>query len=92
MQHMMETLMKETTAFRADGTYTARIAEVLRNAASAPWVQELSPAKQRFVQQTMAQLTESGIFLSPEQQARKAQIELDEPRRPRGSTERPRHS
>ena len=77
MQHMMETLMQETTAFRADGTYTARIAEVLRNAASAPWVQELSPAKQRFVQQTMAQLTESGIFLSPEQQARKAQIELE---------------
>lgn len=77
MQHMMNDLMKESTAYSAQGLHGARIAEVLREAAAAPWVQQLSPAKQRFVQQIMAQMSDSGLYLPPAQQVRKAQIEQE---------------
>lgn len=77
MQHMMETLMQETTAYNAEGLHGARIAQVLREAAQAPWVKQLSPAKQRFVQQSLDVMRDSGLFLAPEQQMRKAQIEQE---------------
>lgn len=77
MQHMMDTLMQEVTLHNAEGLHSAQIAQVLMQAADAPWVKQLSPAKQRYVQQTLNALRDSGILLSPKQQQRKAQIEQE---------------
>ncbi|MBR2125243.1 MAG: hypothetical protein IJ943_00735 [Akkermansia sp.] len=77
MQHMMDTLMQESTNHSAEGLHAPRIAQVLQQAGNAPWVQQLSPEKQRFVQQTLRQLRDSGLTLTPEQQVRKAQIEQE---------------
>ncbi len=48
---------------------------VIRNAAAQPWVKELSPAKQRFVQQVVDNFRDQGADLSPEQKKRKKEIE-----------------
>lgn len=77
MQHMMDTLMQEVTLHNAESLHSAQIAQVLMQAADAPWVKQLSPAKQRYVQQTLNALRDSGILLSPKQQQRKAQIEQE---------------
>ncbi len=77
MQRMMDKLMQLTTTYSAEGLHSARIAQVLQQAATAPWVSELSPAKQRFIQQTLADMHDSGLLLTPEQQVRKAQIEQE---------------
>lgn len=77
VQHMMYDAHTAMMEFRADSTYTARIAEVLRSAAQAPWVEQLSPAKQHFVHQTITSLRDSGLYLTPEQQKRKAAIETE---------------
>ncbi len=77
MQHMMDTLMQETTTYSAEGLHAPRIVQVLQAAAAAPWVQELSPAKQRFVQQTLNRMQDSGLSLPVEKQIRKAQLEQE---------------
>lgn len=77
MQRMMSRIMAETTAYKAEGVHAERIARVLQEAAAAPWVAGLSPARQRFVQQTMQGLRDSGVLLPPEKQARKAEIEKE---------------
>ncbi len=75
MQVMMDTLMQHIAAYRAKTSHTARVATVLKEAAGAPWVRELSPARQRFVNQTIEELAAKGLYLSPEKQQRKAEIE-----------------
>ncbi len=77
MQHMMNKLLQETTTYSAEGLHGAQIAKVLQQTANAPWVKDLSPAKQRFIQQTLAGMHDSGLTLSPEKQVRKAQIEQE---------------
>lgn len=77
MQRMMSRIMAESTAYKAEGLHAARIAQVLQEAADAPWVKSLSPARQRFVQQTLQSMRDSGLFLTPEQQTRKAAIEKE---------------
>lgn len=77
MQRMMSRIMAVSTAYKAEGLHAERIAQVLREAAEAPWVAELSPARRRFVQQTLRSMRDSGLFLSPEKQARKADIEKE---------------
>ena len=77
MQQMMSRIMAEATAYKAEGLHATRIAQVLRESANAPWVKELSPARQRFVQQTLQSMNDSGLFLTPEQQTRKAAIEKE---------------
>ena len=77
MQRMMSQIMADSTAYKAEGLHADRIAQVLREAAAAPWVAELSPARQRFVQQTMQSMRDSGIFLTPDKQERKAAIEKE---------------
>ena len=77
MQNMMDTLLQETTNYTAEGLHAPRIVEVLLAASTAPWVQELSPAKQRFVQQTLNNMHKCGLMLPQEQQVRKAQIEQE---------------
>ena len=77
MQRMMSQIMTESTAYKAEGLHADRIVQVLYKAASAPWVAELSPARQRFVQQTIQSMRDSGLLLPPDKQARKAAIEKE---------------
>ncbi|MBQ2379307.1 MAG: hypothetical protein II295_02835 [Akkermansia sp.] len=77
MQHMMDKLLQETTTYSAEGLHGPHIVQVLQQAATAPWVKELSPAKQRYVQQTLDSMRDSGLMLTPEQQVRKAQLEQE---------------
>lgn len=75
MQKMMSDIMAESTAYKAEGLQSPTIANVLRTAAQAPWVNSLSPAKKRFVEQTLNSMRDSGLYLSPDKQVRKATIE-----------------
>ena len=77
IQRMMADVHGEIVAFKAEGVHAQRIAEVLREASRAPWVAQLSPAKQRFVQQTVDAMRDTGLYLSPAQQERKAAIESE---------------
>lgn len=77
VRQMMYEVHGEISAFKAEGVHAQRIAEVLRTASQAPWVAQLSPAKQRFVQQTMNRMRDSGLYLTPEQQERKTAIESE---------------
>ena len=77
MQRMMSRITGEITVYKAEGDYNQQIVQVLRAAAAAPWVAELSPARKRFVQQTMQSMRDKGLFLTPEQQTRKATIEKE---------------
>lgn len=77
IQHAMYDIQNEIMSYKAEGLHAARIAQVLREASQAPWVAQLSPARQRFVQQTMDRLRDSGLYLTPEQQVRKAAIEKE---------------
>ncbi len=77
IQHMMYDVHGEIMSFKAEGLHTQRIAEVLRHAGQAPWVAQLSPAKQRFIQQTLAGMRNSGLCLTTPQQERKAAIEAE---------------
>ena len=72
-----ETLMPELTAFSADLIANEQLWKVISDAAQQPWVQDLSPAKQRYVQQVIDSFKDSGAALTPEQKARKAAIELE---------------
>ena len=75
IQQAMSQVTTDSTTYKAEGLHAQRIVQVLRDAANAPWVAELSPAKQRFVQQTLQSMRDSGLLLAPEQQVRKAAIE-----------------
>ena len=66
VQRIMYDVQGEIMAFRSTGMNVERIAGVLHAAAQAPWVAQLSPAQQRFVQQTMSRLRDRGLYLSPE--------------------------
>ena len=75
MRRMMSQIMTESSAYKAEGLHAGCIAQVLYEAASARWVAELSPARQRFVQLTVQSKRDSGLLLTPDKQARKAAIE-----------------
>lgn len=70
-------LAPELAAFQAEQLANARLWAVLKHAAAQPWVQQLSPARQRFVQQTMEQFTDAGVDLPADKKARKAAIEKE---------------
>lgn len=72
-----ETLMPEMSAFSASVIANEKLWEVISTAATQPWVRDLSPAKQRYVQQVVDSFKDSGAALSPEQKARKAAIDLE---------------
>ncbi len=71
-----ETLMPEMSAFSSSVIANEKLWAVISDAAQQPWVRDLSPAKQRFVQQVVDSFRDSGAALSPEQKARKAEIQL----------------
>ncbi len=69
-----EELMPEMSAFSASVTGNERLWATIKRAAAAPWVKELSPARQRFVQQVVDSFRDSGADLPPEKKARRAAI------------------
>ncbi len=69
-----EALIPELSAFSAEVTANERLWGVVKRAAAAPWVKELSAEKQRFVQQVYDSFKDSGADLPPAQKARKAEI------------------
>ncbi len=72
-----ETLMPEISTFSSSVIANEKLWAVISDAAQQPWVRDLSPAKQRFVQQVVDSFRDSGAALTPEQKARKAAIQLE---------------
>lgn len=70
-----EELMPLWNELDAEVLANEKLWAVMRHAAGQPWVKELSPAKQRFVQQIIDNFRDQGADLSPEQKARKTEIE-----------------
>ena len=77
LRDAMESLIPELTAFDAELLGNSQLWQVIKSAAAQPWVKQLSPAKQRFVQQTVDSFVDGGADLSPEAKARKAEIEQE---------------
>lgn len=77
LQQAMGHVIREVAASQSDRPELPRIRQLLHTAASAPWVQELSPAKQRYIRKVLLELHMAGAGLPPEQQARKAAIEQE---------------
>lgn len=77
MKRTMGQIAREVAVFKARNPYTPRIAQVLQEAARQPWVQELSPARQRFITQTINSMRQEGLYLDAAGQARKAAIERE---------------
>lgn len=72
-----EELMPELSAFSSAIIANEQLWKVISDAAQQPWVRDLSPAKQRFVQQVVDSFRDSGAALLPEQKARLAEIQLE---------------
>ncbi len=75
LRNAQESLISELNEFDARLIANDRLWAVIKNAAAQPWVKELSPAKQRFVQQTVDSFVDGGADLSAEKKVRKAAIE-----------------
>ena len=54
-----------------------RLWNVIRQAATSPWVRQLSAARQRYVQQVVDSFTDSGANLPADKKARKMEIEKE---------------
>lgn len=77
LQQAMGHIIREVAESQANRPELPRIWQLLNTAASAPWVQELSPAKQRYIRKVLLELQMAGAGLPPEQLARKAAIEQE---------------
>ncbi len=77
LRRVQEELIPELTAFDAELTANGQLWSVIKTAAAQPWVKELSPAKQRFVQQTVDGFVDGGADLPADKKARKAEIERE---------------
>ncbi len=77
LRRVQEQLIPELTAFDAEITANEQLWTVIKTAAAQPWVKELSPAKQRFVQQTIDGFVDGGADLPADKKARKAEIEQE---------------
>ena len=72
-----EELMADISAYSSSIIANERLWSVIKRAAAAPWVKELSPAKQRFVQQVVDSFRDSGADLPPEKKERLAAIKQE---------------
>ena len=75
LRQVQEELMPLWNELGAEVLANEKLWAVLRSAAAQPWVKELSPAKQRYVQQVIQNFHDQGADLSPEQKERKKEIE-----------------
>ncbi len=73
-REVINELMPEVVMFSSSITLNPQLYAVLKAAAAAPWVQQLSAVKQRFISETMLDLRESGAELSDEQKLRYTEI------------------
>ncbi len=73
-REVINELMPEVVMFSSSVTLNPQLYAVLKAAAAAPWVQELSPVKQRFIQETLMDFRESGAELNDEQKEEYTQI------------------
>ena len=74
LRAVQEELIPELSAFASEITADEKLWQVIKSAAAAPWVKELSPAKQRLITQVVDSFRDSGADLSPEQKKRLAEI------------------
>ncbi|MBQ1961301.1 MAG: hypothetical protein II349_07235 [Akkermansia sp.] len=72
-----EQLIREYAVYAADTPHHEAVWAVLEAAARAPWVSQLSPAKQHFIRRTMQRFRASGAHLNLEQRARKAALDAE---------------
>ncbi len=77
LREVINELMPEIVMFSTSVTLNPRLYAVLRAAAQQPWVTELSPVKQRFVAETLADFRENGAELSAEAKQRYAEISTE---------------
>ncbi len=74
LRKAQEELIPEMTAFSAEIIANEKLWQVIKQASAQPWVKELSPAKQRFIQQIVDAFHDSGADLSPQDKKRRAEI------------------
>lgn len=67
-------MQAELAKFQAESTDEAAIGDLLEKVAKAPWVQQLSPTRKRYVEQTMRRRQMGGTNLTPEKRKRLAEI------------------
>lgn len=74
---MEKQLMPEYTEFTSSIYTNAELWQVIRTAGAMPWVKELSPEKQRYVQMVLDTFRDQGADLDDAGKARKIQIEKE---------------
>lgn len=74
LREVVNELMPEVVIYTSSVTLNPQLYAVLKNAAACPWVQQLSPAKQRFIAETLADFRENGADLTDEQKTRYAEL------------------
>ena len=77
LRDVITELMPEVVMYASSVTLRPDLYAALKKAAQQPWVQELSPVRQRFISETLADCRESGAELSPEQKQRYAEISTE---------------
>ena len=74
LREVVNELMPEVVIYSSSVTLNPQLYAVLKQAATCPWVEELSPVKRRFVEETLADFRENGAELTPEQKQRYAEL------------------
>ncbi len=77
LRDVINELMPEVVMFSSSISLNPRLYAVLKKAAEQEWVAALSPTKQRFVSETLADFRESGAELSAEQKIRYTEISTE---------------
>ncbi len=75
LRKAMGEMMPEVISFMSSVALNPRLWEVLKEASQQPWVKDLSPVKQRFVKETLADFIGSGADLPDELKPEFAEIE-----------------
>lgn len=74
LREVVNELMPEVVIYSSSVTLNPQLYAVLKNAAEQPWIASLSPVKQRFITETLADFRENGADLSNEQKVRYAEL------------------
>lgn len=74
LREVVNELMPEVVIYSSSVTLNPQLYAVLKQAATCPWVEELSPVKRRFIEETLADFRENGAELTPEQKQRYAEL------------------
>ncbi len=77
LREVINELMPEVIMFSTSVTLNPRLYAVLKNAAAQPWVAGLSPVKQRFISETLADFRENGAELGEAEKQRYAELSTE---------------